>query len=122
MTSLSLFTSMHWRRKWQPTPVFLLGESQGREPGGCHLWDHTELDTTDVTAAAAARTSKVMLKILQARLQQYMNLNFQMSAFTKGRGTRDQTGSIRWIIKQVFQKNIYFCVIDYAKAFGCVDY
>ena len=47
---LSLFTFMHWRRKWQPTPVFLPGESQG--PGslvGCHLWGHTELDTTEVT-------------------------------------------------------------------------
>ena len=49
-TSLSLFTFMHWRRKWQPTPVFLLGESQGRGSlVGCHLWGHTELDTTEVT-------------------------------------------------------------------------
>ena len=49
-TSLSLFTFMHWRRKWQPTPVFLPGESQGRGSlGGCHLWGHTESDTTEVT-------------------------------------------------------------------------
>ena len=51
VTSLSLFTFMHWRRKWQPTPVFLPGESQGK-PGsllGCHLWGRTELDTTEVT-------------------------------------------------------------------------
>ena len=49
-TSLSLFTFMHWRRKWQPTPVFLPGESQGRGSlVGCHLWGHTELDTTEVT-------------------------------------------------------------------------
>ena len=49
-TSLSLFTSMHWRRKWQPTPVFLLGESQGRGSlVGCHLWGRTESDTTEVT-------------------------------------------------------------------------
>ena len=49
-TSLSLFTFMHWRRKWQPTPVFLPGESQGRGSlMGCRLWGHTELDTTDVT-------------------------------------------------------------------------
>jgi len=49
-TSLSLFTFMHWRRKWQPTPVFLPGESQGRGSlVGCHLWGHTESDTTDVT-------------------------------------------------------------------------
>ena len=50
VTSLSLFTFMHWRRKWQPTPVFLLGESQG--PGslvGCHLWGHTEANTTEAT-------------------------------------------------------------------------
>ena len=50
VTSLSLFTFMHWRRKWQPTPVFLPGESQGRgRLVGCHLWGHTELDTTEVT-------------------------------------------------------------------------
>ena len=49
-TSLSLFTFMHWRRKWQPTPVFLLGESQGWQSlVGCHLWGHTESDTTEVT-------------------------------------------------------------------------
>ena len=49
-TSLSLFTFMHWRRKWQPTPVFLPGESQGRESlVGCHLWGYTESDTTEVT-------------------------------------------------------------------------
>ena len=50
VTSLLLFTFMHWRRKWQPTPVFLPGESQGRQSlVGCHLWDRTELDTTKVT-------------------------------------------------------------------------
>ena len=50
VTSLSLFTFMHWRRKWQPTPVFLPGESQGqRSLVGCRLWDHTELDTTEAT-------------------------------------------------------------------------
>ena len=49
-TSLSLFTFMHWRRKWQPTPVFLPGESQGRRSLlGCHLWGHTESDTTEAT-------------------------------------------------------------------------
>ena len=50
VTSLSLFTFMHWRRKWQPTPLFLLGESQGRQSlVGCHLWGCTESDTTDAT-------------------------------------------------------------------------
>ena len=49
-TSISLFTFLHWRRKWQPTPVFLSGESQGQGSlVGCHLWGHTELDTTEVT-------------------------------------------------------------------------
>ena len=54
-TSLSLFTFMHWRRKWQPTPVFLPGESQGQQGlVGCRLWGRTESDTTEATAAAAA--------------------------------------------------------------------
>ena len=64
-----------------------------------------------------------MLKILQARLQQYMNHEFPdlQAGFSKGRGTRD---NIQWIIKKAreFQKNIYFCFIDYAKAFDCVDH
>ena len=67
-----------------------------------------------------------MLKILQARLQQYMNrelLDVQ-ALFKKSRGTRDQIATIRWIIKKAreFQKNIYFCFIDYVKAFDCVDH
>ena len=69
---------------------------------------------------------KVMLKILQARLQQYMNheLPDVQAGFRKGRGTRDQIANIHWIIKKagVFQKNIYFCFIDYAKAIDCVDH
>ena len=67
-----------------------------------------------------------MLKILQARLQQYMNCEIPdvQAGFRKGRGTRDQIANIRWIIKKAreFQKNIYFCFIDYAKAFDCVDH
>ena len=66
-----------------------------------------------------------MLKILQARLQQYVNCEFPhvQTGFRKGRGTRDQIASICWIIeKQEFQKNIYFCFIDYAKSFDCVDH
>ena len=65
-----------------------------------------------------------MLEILQARLQQYVNreLSDVQAGFRKGRGTRDQIVNIWWIIKKatVFQKNIYFCFIDYAKAFDCV--
>ena len=67
-----------------------------------------------------------MLKILQARLQQYMNheLPDVQAGFRKGRGTRDQIANNCWIIKKAreFQKNIYFCFIDYAKAFDCVDH
>ena len=67
-----------------------------------------------------------MLKILQARLQQYVNheLPDVQAGFTKGRGTRHQIANIRWIIEKAreFQKNIYFCFIDYAKAFDCVDH
>ena len=67
-----------------------------------------------------------MLKILQARLQQYVNheLPDVQAGFRKGRGTRDQISKICWIIKKAreFQTNIYFCFIDYAKAFDCVDH
>ena len=78
------------------------------------------------TVALISHTSKVMLKILQARLQQYMNheLPDVQADFRKGRGTRDQIANIRWIIEKAgeFQKNIYFCFIDYALAFDCVDH
>ena len=62
-----------------------------------------------------------MLKILQARLQQYVNHELVQAGFRKGRGTRDQIANIHWIIKKAreFQKNIYFCFINYAKAFDC---
>ena len=67
-----------------------------------------------------------MLKILQARLQQYVNRELPdvQAGFRKGRGTRDQIANIRWIMEKAreFQKNIYFCFIDYAKAFDCVDH
>ena len=78
------------------------------------------------TIALMSYASKVMLKILQARLQQYMNheLSDVQAAFRKGRGTRDQIANIHWIIKKAreLQKNIYFCFTDYAKAFDCVDH
>ena len=67
-----------------------------------------------------------MVKSLQARLQQYMNheLPDVQAGFTKGRGTRDQIANIHWIMEKArdFQRNIYFCFIDYAKAFDCVDH
>ena len=74
-----------------------------------------------ITIALISHASKVMLKILQARLQQYMNCELPdiHAGFRKGRGTRDQISNIHWVIKKAreFQKNIYFCFIDYTKAF-----
>ena len=70
--------------------------------------------------------SKVMLKIFQAKLQQYVNheLPDVQAGFRKGRGTKDQIANICWVMEKAreFQKNIYFCFIDYAKAFDCVDH
>ena len=78
------------------------------------------------TIALISHASKVMLKILQARLQQYVNCELPdvQADFRKGRGTRDKIANNRWIIKKAreFQKNIYFCFIDYAKGFDCVDH
>ena len=78
------------------------------------------------TAQLHSRARKVMLKILQARLQQYVNCELPdvQACFRKGRGTRDQIANIHRIIEKAreFQKNIYFCFIDYAKAFDCVDH
>jgi hypothetical protein len=76
--------------------------------------------------ALISHASKVMLQILQARLQQYVNneLPDVQAGFRKGRGTRDQIANILWIMEKAreFQKNIYFCFTGYAKAFDCVDH
>ena len=78
------------------------------------------------TIALISHTHKVMFKILQARLQQDVNCELPdvQAGFRKGRGTRDQIANIHWIIEKAreFQKNIYFCSIDYVKAFDCVDH
>ena len=78
------------------------------------------------TIVLISHTSKVMLKILQSRLQEYVSCEFPdvQVGFRKGRGTRDQIANILWIMEKVreFQKNIYFCFIDYTKAFDCVDH
>ena len=78
------------------------------------------------TIALISHTSKVKLKILQTRLQQYVNHELPdiQAGFRKGRGTRDQIANIHWIMEKAreFQKNIYFCFIDYAKAFDSVDH
>ena len=78
------------------------------------------------TVALISHVRKIMLKIIQVRLQQYMNheLSDIQAGFREGRGTRDQIANIHWIIQKAreFQKNIYFCFIDYTKAFDCVDH
>ena len=78
------------------------------------------------TIALISHTSKVMLKILQARLQQYMNCELPdvQAGFRKGRGIRDQIANIHWLMEKArkFHKNTYFCFIDYTKAFNCVDH
>ena len=78
------------------------------------------------TIALISQISKAMLKSLQARLQQYVNCELPdiRAGFRKGRGTRDQIVNIRWIMEKAreFQKNIYFCFVDFSKAFDCVDH
>ena len=78
------------------------------------------------TIALISHASKVMLKIIHAQLQQYVNCELPdvQAGFRKGRGTRDQIANILWIIKKAreFQKKIYLCILDYAKAFDCVDH
>ena len=80
----------------------------------------------EIIISLISHVSKVMLKILQARLQQYVNCELPdvQAGFRKGRGTRDQIANIHWIMEKAreFQKNICFCSIDYAKVFDCVDH
>ena len=75
---------------------------------------------------AISHASKVMLRILQPSLQQYVNqeLSDVQAGFRKGRGTRDQIANIHWIMEKArkFQKNIFFCLIDYAKSFDCMNH
>ena len=91
-----------------------------------YLFNYISLCSNYHTVALISHASKVMLKILQARLQQYVNCELPVvqAGFRKGRGTRDQIANIRWIMEKAreFQKNFYFCFIDYAKAFDYVDH
>ena len=107
--------TQQWPQDWKRS-VFILIPKKGNAKE-CSNYRTIEL---------ISHASKVMLKILQVRLQQYVNheLPDVQAGFRKGRGIRDQIANIRWIIKKVreFQKNIYFCFIDYAKAFDCVDH
>ena len=77
-----------------------------------------------LTIALISDANKVMLKIIPAKLQQYVNCEIPdvQAGFRKGRGPRDQIANIRWMKAWKFKKNIYFCFIDYAKAFDCMDH
>ena len=110
-----IWNTQQWPQEWRRS-VFISIPKKGdaKECSNYH------------TIALISQASKVMLKILQARLQQHVNRELPdvQAGFRKGRGTRDQIANIRWIIEKAreFQKNIYFCFIDYAKVFDCVDH
>ena len=110
-----IWKTQQWPQDWKRS-VFLPTPKKGnaKECSNYH------------TIALISHASKVMLKILQARLQQYVNRELPdvQADFGKGRGTRDQIANICWIMEKAreFQKNIYFCIIDYAKAFNCMDH
>ena len=103
-----------WPQDWKRS-IFISIPKKGNAKAGSNY----------STIAPISHATKVMLKILQARLQQYVNCKLPdvQAGFRKGRGTRDQTANICWIIEKAreFQKNIYFCFIDYTKALDCVD-
>ena len=110
-----IWKTQQWRQDWKRSVfVPILKKGNAKE---CSNY---------LTISLISHISKVMLKILQVRLEQYLNqehTNVQ-AGFRKGRGTRDQMASIQWITEKAreFQKNIYFCFINYAKAFDCVDH
>ena len=110
-----IWKTQQWPRDWKRS-VFIPVPKKGNDKQ-CSNYR---------TIALISHASKVMLKILQARLQHYMNRELPdvQAGFRKGRGTRDQIANILWIMEKAreFQKNIYFCFIDYAKAFDCVDH
>ena len=110
-----IWKNQQWPQDWKRS-VFIQISKKGnaKEGSNCH------------TIALISQGTKEMLQILQARLQQYTNceLTDVQAGFRRGRGTRDQIANICWIIKKAreFNKNIFFCFIDYAKAFDCVDH
>ena len=110
-----IWKTQQWPQDWKKS-VFILIPKKG----------NAKECSNYCTVALISHASKVMLKILQARLQQYMNRELPdvQAGFRKGRGTRNQIADICWIIKKAreFQRNIYFCFIYYNKAFDCVDH
>ena len=109
-----IWKTQQWPQDWKKS-VFILIPKKGND---------TEFSNY-CAIVLISHASKVMLKILCASLQQYMNEEFSdvQAGFRKGRGTRDQIANICWIVEKAreFQKNIYFCFIDYTTAFYCVD-
>ena len=107
-----IWKAQQWPQDWKKS-VFIPIPKKGNAKECSHL----------CTIALISHARKVMLKILQARLQQYVNheLPNVQAGFRKGRGTRDQITNIYWLIRKArdFQKNIYFCFIDYTKASDC---
>ena len=113
--SQPIWKTQQWPQDWKKS-VFILILKKG----------NAKECSNHCTIALISHTSKVMLKILQVGFQQYINheLPDVQAGFRKGRGTRNQIANIHWIMEKAreFQKNIYFCFIDYAKAFDCVDH
>ena len=108
-----IWKTQQWPRDWKRSVFISISEK-----------DNAKECSNYPTIALISHASKVMLKILKARLQQYVNheLPDVQAGFRKGRGIRDQIANIRWIIEKArqFQKNVYFCFIDYAKSFDSV--
>ena len=107
--------TQQWPQDWKKLPIIPIPNKGNAEE--CSNYR---------TIALISDASKLMLKILQARLQQYVNWELPdvQTGFRKGRGNRDQTANICWIIEKAreFQKNTYFCFIDYTNGFDCVDH
>ena len=110
-----IWKTQQWPQDWKRS-VFILIPKKGNAK---ECWNYR-------TISLISHASKVMLKIFQARLQQYMNCEIPdvQAKFRKGTGTRDQIANIHWIMEKarMFQKNIYLCFIDYAKTLNCVDH
>ena len=114
-TCQQIWKTHQWPRDWKRS-VFIPVPKKG----------NAKECSNQCTTALISHVSKIMFKVLQARIQQYVNheLPDVQARFRKGRGTRDQTANISWIIEKAreYQKKIYFCFIDYAKAFDCVHH
>ena len=110
-----IWKTQHWPQSWKRSIFFPIPKKGNAKDGSNYH-----------TTALISHASKVMFKILQDKLQQYLNHEIPdvQAGFRKSRGTRDQIANICWIIEKAteLQKNIYFCFIDYAKVFDCVDH